>query len=196
MAMTQSEHDNTEHDTIIVDADPHFSIDIKTRAITNSGSKKTSLIQYDHNSERFSFDIDRYIEGHDILLCNRIQVHYLNVTAATRTKNPGIYRVTDLAVHPTDDKKACFTWLISENATHYDGALNFLISFECVKDDEVLYRWNSGICSTIVIVPGINNSETFNENYPDVLLQWENYMEDMVDQRIAAAITTVLNTEV
>lgn len=181
--MTQTEHDNTKHDSIIVDTDPHFTIDITTRSITNTKSKKTFLVQYDHNSERFSFDIDRYIEGHDILLCNRIQVHYITISGSSRTKRIGLYEVTDLAAHPDDDTKAYFTWLISENATHYDGAMSFLISFECVdKDAEVIYRWNSNICSSIVIVPGINNNNAVFETYPDELLKWETYLADHFDE--------------
>ena len=191
--MDQTQHDATkDHGTIIVDADPHFSIDVKTRTITNDQSKKTSLIQYDHNSERFSFDIDRYIEGHDILLCNRVQVQYINTSGTNRTQTPGVYPVTDLSVHPTDDTKACFTWLISEAATHYDGALKFLISFECVQDDEVVYRWNSGICNTIIIVPGMNNNNALVETYPDALLKWDEYMTTHFDE----LETELLNTTI
>ncbi len=161
--MTQNEHNNvTDHGTIIKDADSHFTIDINTRAITNAGNKKTSLIQYDHNSERFSFDINRTIEGHDILLCNRVRVHYVvETTGRSRVKPlPGLYDVTDLQAHPSYNTKACFSWLISEDVTRYDGKLSFLISFECVKNGKTVYRWNSGICNSIVVVPGMNNGNT------------------------------------
>ena len=155
--MDKTEHDNKVHSTIIVDADSHFVIDAISRSITNSQNKKTSLIQYDHNSERFSFDIDRYIEGHDILNSDKIRVHYIN-TSSTRSKYIGVYEVDDLSIHPDDDNKACFTWLISENATHYNGTLSFLVSFECIEGDDIVYRWNSAINNSIIIAPGINNS--------------------------------------
>lgn len=185
MSMTQDQHNAvTDHGTIIVDADHHFNIDVETRAITNSENKKTSLIQYDHNSERFSFDIARTIEGHDILLCNRVQIHYVTAAGSGRSKHIGVYDVTDLQVHPTDDTKACFSWLISENATHYDGKLSFLITFACTKDDETLYRWSSAICNTIIIVPGMNNSNAVVENYPDTLLQWEFYLKSLADDTV------------
>lgn len=189
--MNQTEHDNLEHGTIIVDADSHFNINIETRAITNSENRKTSLIQYDHNSERFSFDIARYIEGHDLLLCNQVQVHYLNISGSGKGKTPGVYPVTDLSIHPSDNNKVCFTWLISENATRYNGSLHFLISFACVKEDEVLYRWNSGIYTAITIVTGINNSDDIVENYADVLLEWEKRLaEDFDDLK-----TTLYDTD-
>lgn len=185
--MDQSVHDKyveeSKHDSIIVDADSHFIINTTTGAIVNSDPsyKKISLVQYDHNSERFSFDVDRIIEGHDVLTCNKIRVHYIN-TSASRSKSVGVYEVSDLAVHPTDDTKACFTWLISENATHYNGSLSFLISFECTEGDNVLYRWNSAINNTIVIAAGINNGNIVMEQYADELLKWENYIENHIDE--------------
>lgn len=169
-------HQSGHNDNIIVDSDSHFTIDIVTRSITNAANKKISLIQFDHNSERYTFDIDRYIEGHDVLDSNRVQVNYVNISASDNSKHIGLYEVTDLQVHPDDDKKACFTWLISENATHYNGMLNFAISFACVEGDDIKYRWNSAICNTIIIAAGLNNNNSVAEFYPDELLKWENYM--------------------
>lgn len=181
-----------DHKHPIIDADPHFSIDITNRTITNSKSKKVSLIQYDHNSERFSFDIDREIEGHDIMDCNRIQIHYINTSASTRTKHIGLYEVTDKQVHPDNDKKVCFTWLISENATHYEGMLSFLVAFECVDGEEILYRWNSGICNAISIVAGINNNNAVTEVYVDELLKWENYIVEHFDELETELVGTTI----
>ncbi len=179
--MTQNEHDNvTDHGTIIVDDDSRFAIDINTREITNIANKKTSLIQYDHNSERISFEVKRMVEGHDMLLCNKVRVHYTPPSGQSRTKPmPGLYNVTDLQVHPTDSTKVCFSWLISENVTRYDGKLSFLISFECVDGEDVVYRWNSGICDSIVVVPGMNNGDAIIEQNPDMLYQWELYMHSL-----------------
>ena len=189
--MDKTEHDNKVHSTIIVDTDSHFVIDAISRSITNSQHKKTSLIQYDHNSERFSFDIDRYIEGHDILNSDKIRVHYIN-TSSTRSKYIGVYEVDDLSIHPDDDNKACFTWLISENATHYNGTLSFLVSFECIEGDDIVYRWNSAINNSIIIAPGINNSNAVVEVYADELLKWENYIVDHFDELELELYNTVL----
>lgn len=174
---------HTHTPDIIVDPDPHFTINAITRAITKAeGNQKVSLIQYDHNSERFSFDIDKMIEGHNILDCNRIQIHYINMDSSNRSKrNIGLYEVDDLVVHPEDSTKATFTWLISEQATQYTGTLSFLVSFSCVNDDETLYRWNSAIYSLIAIAPGINNNNSVTEVYADELLKWENYIVDNLD---------------
>ena len=198
MTMTKNQHDEiVDHGTIIVDKDHRFSIDITTRAITNEDNKKTALIQYDHNSERFSFEINREIEGHDLLLSDRVEIHYINYGGSARTKTLGLYQVTDLQVHPEDDTKVCFSWLISEQATQYNGSLSFLVSFECIKeeegfDPEVVYRWNSAICNTIVIVPGINNNNAIVETFPDALLKWESYLVNSFDGLKAELLNTTL----
>lgn len=56
--------------------DTHSSINPVTRAIKNASSKKATLMQNDHNSERFTFELPRYIEGYDMSLCNETEVHY------------------------------------------------------------------------------------------------------------------------
>lgn len=167
---------HTHTDDIIVDADAHFTIDTVTRAISNASNKKLTLMQYDNKSERYSFDIDRVIDGHDLTDCNRVQIHFLN-TGSNRTKHVGLYLVDDVEVLETDDKKITFTWLISQNATLLSGTLQFLVSFECVDGDTILYRWSSSIFSSITITPGMDNDNTIVELYADELLTWENSME-------------------
>ena len=63
------------HKHSVYDSDAHFSINPITKVIKNESSKKTTLVQGDHNSERFSFDIPRFIEGHDMMNCNLVEVH-------------------------------------------------------------------------------------------------------------------------
>lgn len=183
--MSDSSHKHIN--SMIVDSpnDAHFVIDIETGAVTKSDNKKLTLVQYDHNSERYTFEIDREIEGHDIIDCNRVQIHFLNTSSTGRGKTVGLYPVEDLHVHPKDTKKACFTWLISEDATQNEGLLTFMISFQCVEyngeDTKVLYRWNSALNNMIRIVPGMDNNNAVHEIYADELLKWENYIVDNFD---------------
>ena len=68
------------HNSIIIDTDSRFSIDAVTREIKNlSTTVKNKVIQYDHNSERIGFSMPRYIEGHDMTKCNRVEIHYKNI---------------------------------------------------------------------------------------------------------------------
>lgn len=69
------------HTHPVIDNDLHFSINTLTREISN-GSKKVKLMQGDHASEIFTFEIPRYVDGHDMSLCNKIAVHYINVGTA------------------------------------------------------------------------------------------------------------------
>ena len=76
--------------TGIIDTDSRFVIDIVTGKIENH-SDKESLRQYSHNSERFSFEMPRHVEGHDMTNCTKVTVNYLAADI------PGEYEVDDLA---------------------------------------------------------------------------------------------------
>lgn len=162
------------HSHVVRDMDKHFIIDPIARTVTNAESKKTLLMQNDHNSERFSFEIDKLVEGHDMTLCNKVEIHYTNFDSNKKNMNPGVYEVADVKVSPDDPNKLIFTWLVSQNATMYNGTLQFMITFACVENGDVTYRWNSGVNNTIVIAKGLNNGEVVEETYPDILTQWKN----------------------
>lgn len=158
------------HVNKVIDADPHFVIDINTRNIKNVSQTKTSLVQYDHNSERFSFTLPRFIEGHDMLECNSVQVHYYS-SANPDTK--GVYAVTDLAECAEDAEQVCCTWLISQNVTQTAGALQFMLRFACVAaDGTVEYAWHTNPFRGISVAAGMNNAEAVVEQYADILEQW------------------------
>lgn len=169
---------HTHADDIIVDADEHFVIDTVSRAISSEGNKKLSLMQYDNKSERYSFDMNREIDGHDLTLCNRVTIHFINKGSNKGTKS-NVYPVNDVHVKKDDDKKITFTWLISESATQLAGVLHFLVMFECIADDgeTVLYRWSSNISDKIQIISGMNNDDEIIEIYSDELLAWQHEME-------------------
>ena len=177
-----SDISHTHTDGLIIDADEHFTINTVNRIISNTSNKKVSLMQYDNKSERYSFDIDRKIDGHDLMDCNRVQVHYLN------QKHPGVYLVDDLKVMESNENKVTFSWLISNDATYFNGTLQFLVSFECVVDDKVLYRWSSAIYNAIQITAGLDNGNEVVELYADELLTWQKRMENslipnLIDER-------------
>lgn len=161
------------HSNKIIDNDKCFEVDPITRAIKNQSPTKISVIQYDHNSERFSFVLPRIIEGHDMTECNRVEVHYINNGTA------GVYEINDLDVCENDDTKVRCSWLLSQNATGQIGALSFLLRFACVGDDGAVdYAWNTSIFKGISIAEGLYNSETIVEQYADVLEQWKQELEN------------------
>ena len=169
------------HKHPIYDTDPHFKIDGNTRAIINMSDVKVALMQGDHNSERFTFEIPRYVDGHDMSLCNICQIHYLNVGSSTRATNAGIYEVEDLQFDPKDEQnRVVLSWLISSNVTMYVGSLSFVIRFGCSTDGLIDYIWNTAVCSGIMISSSICNSETVVQDYADILEQWRGKLGDSV----------------
>lgn len=159
------------HTHPVVDDDLHFVINPITREITNE-SKKIKLMQGDHASEVFTFEVPRYIDGHDMSLCNKIAVHYINVGRSV--SSPDVHIVTDASTDGSEEK-ITFTWIIRNTATKYPGTLSFLIKFSCMDNDgAITYQWNTDIFKGITVSAGMDNGETICEEYPDILEHWKN----------------------
>lgn len=157
------------HAHLMKDSDTAFTIDPITRKITSSSSK-VSLMQYDHDSEIFTFQIPKLVEGHDMSLCNKIEIHYTNIHKRTKQTSSDVYPVTDAAV---DGDNLTFSWLVSGNATKYPGSLNFLVRFGCLENDNTFsYLWHTDIFKNITISDGMSNTEAVAEDYSDILEQW------------------------
>ncbi len=179
------------HKDIIIDTDAKFEIDPATREIKNVASEKSTVIQYDHNSERFGFVLPRYIEGHDMMACNRVEIHYKNTDSESQENDTGIYEVTDLRIDSDDNEKVVFSWLVSQNATQRVGALVFLVRFSCVdKDGTVNYAWNTAIFKGIFVSSGMFNSGEIAKQYTDVLEQWKVKLEEAAKLPLIVNITT------
>ena len=164
MVQTRTAHSDT---TGIVDGDPHFIIDTVSRKIINNSGKDT-LVQFDHNSERLTFELPRYVEGHDMSNCNKITISYLNVAVT------GLYEVNDLTVKDMDGDNVSFTWLISSNVTQNVGKLAFAITFECLQPDgKITYSWHTGVNEDMKIISTmVNDAGAVYENI-DILEQWK-----------------------
>ncbi len=160
------------HKHNVNDSDAFFSINPITRQLKNESSSKTSLIQFDHNSERFTFEIPRYIEGHDMTECDIVEVHYTNIDTQTKEQYDGVYVVDDMRVSPESDDVVILSWLISGNATQYIGSLHFLIRFACSEDEQhVGYVWNTAKYSAISVSPGMyNGNKVVDAGQYDVIL--------------------------
>lgn len=161
------------HKHSVYDTDLHFIIDPVTRAVTSGANPKTKIIQYDHNSERFTFEIPRLVDGHDMTLCDKIEIHYINIAKGSMDKYADVYPVDDMSVSPDSDDTVIFSWLVSGNSTQYIGSLNFLIRFTCLTGDKIDYVWNTAICTTISISEGMYNAEQIAAEYSDVLAAWK-----------------------
>lgn len=167
------------HEHNIVDADQRFTIDATGKNITNPPGNKSVVVQYDHNSEVFAFQIPRFIEGHDMTKTDLVQIHYVNTSTgtsvSTRISNAGIYKVLDLSVDPEDENLATFTWTLSDEGTRFAGTIEFQIKFICYGDEPGVpnYKWQTKIFSAIKVEEGIENAEIVVEENPDVIVQFE-----------------------
>lgn len=157
------------HINKITDKDPCFEVDPITRAIKNVSRTKTAVMQFDHNSERFTFTLPRYIEGHDMAEVTKAEVHYLNVDTA------GVYPMNDIAVDEADKNKITCSWLISQNATMKPGSLTFLLRFVCLSaDGSVEYAWHTGTHTGISVSAGMNNlADVVEDVENDITAQWK-----------------------
>lgn len=176
----------------VYDTDNKFIVDGVSRSIKNASTSKTMVMQFDHNSEVFTFEVPRYIEGHDMSECNRVEVHYLNIDTVTKQENEGIYLVNDLTVNSEDETKLTCSWLISQNATQLIGNLNFLLRFICLTDDVIDYVWNTAIFSGIYVSKGIYNSDIVAEQYIDTIKAWENRLKVVENSIGSSGISPII----
>lgn len=149
----------------VTDSDTHFVVDAITRNIVNQSSGKTYLMQYDHNSEKFTFEVPRKIENHDMSLCDVIQVHYENTSTGTSASMRKTYRgakVIDKETVEIDEDIITFSWLVPETATMFAGTLKFQLKFICYdNEDEGIegYKWHTNVNSDMSITAGLGYSE-------------------------------------
>lgn len=161
-----------EHKHGVYDSDMRFVIDPVTKVVKNT-SKKVTIAQYSHNSERVTFELPRFIEGHDMSLCNAVEIHYLNVDVKTTEKKSGLYEVEDLQVDPNNEEKVICRWLISGNGTQLAGLLNFVIWYICKEDGVITYAWPTILNSELTVGAGFKASELVLTEYVDVIEQWK-----------------------
>lgn len=163
----------------IIDTDSHFEIDPVSREIT-ARTDKLYVVQYDHNSERFTFQIPRYIEEHDMSLCDRIEVHYSNITRNKKKQNDDVY-IINKDDYTFDDDTFCFSWLISSNATQLAGSLKFTLSFVCLDENgSVSYEWSTAMFEDIQVLTKLENAAIVRKNYPDLYNQLKQEILDSI----------------
>lgn len=162
------------HGMGIADDDKRLTIDPDSRTIT-SQSGKIVMVQYDHDSERLTFECPRIVEGHDMLESDFVEVLYMD-----SAKAHGLYVSDDMHV---EGDKVIFSWLVSRNATRKTGTLGFLVRFVCLDEaGNITYEWHTALFKKAQIVEGMAAGDILDE-YPDALNQWR-------DEVIENAITT------
>ena len=136
-------------------------------------AERKNIMQYDHNSEIIRFFVPRYIEGHDMLNCNSVHIHYTNLSANKRDYSCDIYEVLDLAEYEGDVEYLICSWVIDSNATKYAGQLLFDLTFRCVNGEDVDYIWSATSNPGITVLPCKNHSAAIADKYSDILTSME-----------------------
>ncbi len=163
----------THTKNMIVDYDPHFSVDAISRKIEYMSDDSLVLVQGDHNSERITFVAPRFVEGHDMLECNRVQIHYINTSSSNKSsRSSGVYEAADVRINPLDENTITFTWLLSSGTTLHVGNLSFVVRFACIEGTNVVYSWNTLAYSGVNVFETIDNINNMPTVYTDILENW------------------------
>lgn len=160
------------HKHVVPDSDTYFLIDPYTRQIENTNYQKTVIMRGDHNSERFTFEVPRYVDGHDMSLCNRVIVHFDNVGDTIENIHSDVAYMDDLRINPDNPETVISSWLIRREATQIVGLLSFSLQYQCVEGDEVTYEWNTDSYDDIEVRKSKQNGEAAITQYTNVLEQW------------------------
>ena len=173
------------HTHEVPDSDKHFTIDPHTKQIKNTNNYKTILMQGDHNSQCLTFELPRYIDGHDMSLCNRVIVHFDNVGDSIDNVHSDVAYMDDLQTNPDNSDTLISSWLIRREATRFAGIISFFIQYQCVEDDEeVTYEWNTDYYSDIEVRKKKENGEAAIIPYTNVLEQWRSYIFNTIEDSI------------
>ncbi len=188
------------HRNKVKDTEPHFIIDPVSRTISTNSTDTERLAQFDHNSERYTFELPRYIDGHDMSECTAVRIHYCNISSssimfATPPRSLGLYTVADLAVSRDDENIVTFSWLVSSGATKYCGTLQFSIQFLCVSEDMIEYSWSTSPYKNIAVIESLNHIEGLAlEDDTDALTLCERVRESIKSADAAnARLSSVIN---
>lgn len=186
------------HEHEVTDKDLHFTIDPDTMRISCAGTIK-ALKCGDHLAEKYSFSMPRYIEGHDMTLCNKVEVHYNNIKydkeIRETTINKSFDYVQDFGFSESEDT-VTFIWLVSGDATQLEGTLNFCIRFACMDGDKIEYQRFTEIYESIPVGATIWNTEAVEKEYADVLERWREELIESggaTDEQVANAVAKYLS---
>ena len=136
------------HIHTIIDTESHFTVNATSREISTTDDLP-SLVQNDNNSERLTFVIPRWVDGHDLVLCDKAEILYYNEQKFDHDV------VKDLRVNPDNENTVILSWLISDKSTRTAGKLDFSIRFYC----EDSYVWNTKVFSGIKVAPGMPKTD-------------------------------------
>lgn len=186
------------HKHSVYDTDAHLTIVPTSRKII--GAERIKLVRGDHNSSRVTFDIPRFVDGHDMAETSIVEIHYINISADGKNTNEDVYPADDVQISPESDDVVIFSWLISNNATKYAGTLSFMLCFKCVTGEVLDYSWRTDTAKGVHVLKSLDCTPSAVEDVTDILTVWEmkiadlmgrvESMEDAMDGKLDKVTTT------
>lgn len=182
------------------DTDQHFKIDPLTMQINTDAAIKP-LRKGEHLAEIKTFEMPRYLDGHDMLLCNKVEVHYnnINVNTATRTTTEvkSFDQIEDFAIDPEDENTVIWSWHIAGDAAQNSGNTSFCFRFACLEGEVITYQKFTEIYAAIPVNDTIYNTEQLAFEQADALERWKLEViaecgGTVSDEQIATAVTKYL----
>ena len=162
------------------ETEPHIVVS-DDRFISVPKELQRIAVQFDHDVETVTFDCPRYWDGLDM---SQLFV-YINYMRKDRIT--GCYKATNVTVDETDSNIMHFDWTISKNVSQVKGELRFLV---CIKkaDEEgnEVNHWNSELNTQMYVSEGLETGEAIAARYPDIILQWEEDVQQVKDILLAA----------
>lgn len=162
------------------ETEPHIVVG-DDRVISVPKELQRIAVQYDHDVETVTFDCPRYWDGLDMSEL-RIYVNYMR-----RDRVVGCYLARNVTVDTTDSAIMHFDWTISRNVSQVAGEIKFLV---CIKkgdsEGNEINHWNSELNNQMYVSEGLEVGDEFFDDYPDIILQWEEDVQRVKDELIAA----------
>lgn len=162
------------------ETEPHIVVG-DDRVISVPKELQRIAVQYDHDVETVTFDCPRYWDDLDMSTLS-IYINYMR-----KDRLVGVYKATDISIDTTNERIMHFNWKVSRNVTEVVGQIKFLV---CIKKGDAegneVNHWNSELNTEMYISEGLEAGEDFFDLYPDVILQWENEVQKIKDELLAA----------
>ena len=141
--------------------EPIITIDAVNRTMSVDPVHRIAGVVGDHNSNPVRFRCPRYIDGGDILTCNKFAIVWQNPQAETE----GATEIDDVRADPSASDYVIGTWLVEYDTCAAEGPID--IWFRAQQEDAeglTVYEWKTLKNSEMEIYPGANEGYSTPDN--------------------------------
>lgn len=143
----------------------HIVIGVDRRIVVPAELNRIA-VQYDHNIETVTFDCPRYWDNIDMSTM-RVYINYKRSDGYLDS-----YPVKTITVDDVDQNVMHFDWTISRNVTSVYGGVSFLVCITNIDlEGNEVNHWNSELCTTLFVSPGMEAHEMPEEERKDLVAQ-------------------------